>query len=112
MGIPEGSSSIEDVGKKLLKFTRAKAVIITRGADGMSFFAGGDEMVWSLPTPVLAVDVSGAGDTAMSALCLARMAGATWPEAMELANTASGIAVGRHGTSTVSSEEILRKYGE
>jgi bifunctional ADP-heptose synthase (sugar kinase/adenylyltransferase) len=48
----------------------------------------------------------------MSALTLARIAGATWAEAMDLANTASGIAVTKSGTSTVSAEELLSRYGE
>ena len=111
LGLSEGDCSVEDLGERLLQFTRAKAVIITRGADGMSLFTE-DETVWSLPTPTKVVDVSGAGDTAMAVLTLARIAGATWVEAMELANTASGIAVGKSGTATVSAEEILNKYGE
>lgn len=111
LGLRDGSCSVEELGEKLLKFTRAKAVIITRGSDGMSLFTE-DEMVWSLPTPTKVVDVSGAGDTAMATLALARMAGATWVEAMDLANMASGIAVGTSGTATVSAEELLNKYGE
>jgi len=111
LGLRAGSCSVEELGDKLLKFTRAKAVIITRGSEGMSLFTE-DETVSSLPTPTKVVDVSGAGDTAMAALALARMAGATWAEAMELANMASGIAVGKSGTATVSAEEMLNKYGE
>jgi rfaE bifunctional protein kinase chain/domain len=111
LGLREGTCSVDELGERLLKFTRAKAVIITRGSDGMSLFTE-DEMVWSSPAPTKVIDVSGAGDTAMSALALARMAGATWAEAMELANMAAGIAVGKSGTATVSAEEILNKYGE
>ncbi len=112
LGIKPGSCPIEDVGDRLLKYTRAKAVIITRGQDGMSLFTQGGECLTSAPTPVKAVDVSGAGDTAMSALSLSRIAGATWEEAMELANTASGVAVTKSGTSTVSKDELLSRYGE
>lgn len=112
LGIKPGSCPIEDVGDRLLKYTRAKAVIITRGQDGMSLFTQDGECITAAPTPVKAVDVSGAGDTAMSALSLSRIAGATWEEAMELANTASGIAVTKSGTSTVSKDELLSRYGE
>ena len=111
LGLKPGSCPIEDVGDRLLKYTAAKAVIITRGQAGMSLFTQ-DGCTTVAPRPVEAIDVSGAGDTAMSALSLARMAGATWEEAMELANTASGIAVTKAGTSTVSAEELLSKYGE
>ena len=112
LGIKPGSCPIEDVGDRLLKYTRAKAVIITRGQEGMSLFTQDGECITAVPDPVESVDVSGAGDTAMSALSLSRIAGATWEEAMELANTASGIAVTKPGTSTVSKDELLSRYGE
>jgi D-beta-D-heptose 7-phosphate kinase/D-beta-D-heptose 1-phosphate adenosyltransferase len=112
LGLKPGSCPIEDVGDRLLKYTRAKAVIITRGQEGMTLFTKEGECITAVPTPVEAIDVSGAGDTAMSALSLSRIAGATWEEAMELANTASGIAVTKSGTSTVSKDELLSRYGE
>ncbi len=112
LGLKPGSYPIEDVGDRLLKYTRAKAVIITRGQKGMTLFTKEGECITAVPTPVGVIDVSGAGDTAMSALSLSRIAGATWEEAMELANTASGIAVTKSGTSTVSKDELLSRYGE
>jgi len=51
-------------------------------------------------------DVSGAGDTAISLLALAFCSGATAAEAAELANIASGIAVGKVGTATVTAREL------
>jgi bifunctional ADP-heptose synthase (sugar kinase/adenylyltransferase) len=48
----------------------------------------------------------------MAALTLARIAGASWQEALTLANTAAGLAVLKTGTSTVSAEELLSKFGE
>jgi D-beta-D-heptose 7-phosphate kinase/D-beta-D-heptose 1-phosphate adenosyltransferase len=51
-------------------------------------------------------DVSGAGDTAISVFAMALAAGAPGREAAELANYASGIAVGKLGTATVSIDEI------
>jgi len=101
--------SVEEVGKTLLKYTRANAVIITRGKDGMSLFDGDGSRAWALPEPTTVVDVSGAGDTAMAALTLARVAGASWLESMELANIAAGISVSKRGTATVNVEELLLK---
>jgi D-beta-D-heptose 7-phosphate kinase/D-beta-D-heptose 1-phosphate adenosyltransferase len=109
LGMVVGSCSLEEIGERLLKLTRAKAVIVTQGARGMSLFTEG-EAVRALPREVAAVDVSGAGDTAMVALSLSRMAGATWPEAMKLANTAAGVVVGKSGTATVSPEELLSAF--
>jgi D-beta-D-heptose 7-phosphate kinase/D-beta-D-heptose 1-phosphate adenosyltransferase len=52
-------------------------------------------------------DVSGAGDTVVAAFALAEAAGLTHRDAVELANRAAGIVVGKMGTATVSPEELL-----
>ena len=110
LGLKNGEDT-GDVGGRLLKYTRAKAVAVTLGSEGIVLFEEGKNAVLSLPrTDINAVDVSGAGDTTMAALTLARLAGATWPEALKLANTAAGIAVGKRGTSTVSADELLNKW--
>jgi D-beta-D-heptose 7-phosphate kinase/D-beta-D-heptose 1-phosphate adenosyltransferase len=51
-------------------------------------------------------DVSGAGDTALSALVLALISGASLNEAAHFANAAAGVVVGKLGTATVTLEEI------
>jgi D-beta-D-heptose 7-phosphate kinase/D-beta-D-heptose 1-phosphate adenosyltransferase len=61
-------------------------------------------------TPVLHIpanarnvyDVTGAGDTVVSVLALALAADATLEQAVDLANRAAGIVVGKFGTATVS----------
>ena len=50
--------------------------------------------------------MSGAGDTAIAVFTLGLAAGATPMEAAELANCASGIAVGKLGTATVTTAEL------
>jgi D-beta-D-heptose 7-phosphate kinase/D-beta-D-heptose 1-phosphate adenosyltransferase len=101
---------IHDVGQRLLKYTRADTLIITWGAGGMSLYQKDrNELVRT--ERLQPVDVSGAGDTAMAALTLARLGGATWLEAIEVANAAAGISIGKPGTSTVPIEELLNIYG-
>jgi bifunctional ADP-heptose synthase (sugar kinase/adenylyltransferase) len=51
-------------------------------------------------------DVSGAGDTVLATMAVTRAAGADWHEAVEWANQAGGIVVGKLGTSIVSAEEL------
>ena len=51
-------------------------------------------------------DVQGAGDTSISALWLARLAGATLLEAAVIANAAAGVVVGKVGTATARPEEV------
>ena len=53
-------------------------------------------------------DVSGAGDTCVSTVILALAAGVEPVRAAELSNIASGIAVRKLGTATVSAEELRR----
>lgn len=103
-GRPEGSLS--ELGPFLLNLTRANAIVITQGKDGMTSFCGQD-VAQVIPSPVAAIDLSGAGDTTMAALTLAKLAGASLVEAMQLANMAAGLAVQKKGTSVVTAEELL-----
>ena len=57
-------------------------------------------------------DVSGAGDTVITVLTLARLAGATPEEATELANAAGAIVVGKVGAVGVTRDEILSLFGK
>ena len=60
-----------------------------------------------IPTQAKEVyDVSGAGDTSLAMLGAALGCGAPIEEAMRLANAASGLAVAKLGTATVTSDEI------
>ena len=51
-------------------------------------------------------DVTGAGDTVMATVALARSAGATFEQAAHLANYAGGIVVMKRGTATVGADEL------
>jgi bifunctional ADP-heptose synthase (sugar kinase/adenylyltransferase) len=51
-------------------------------------------------------DVTGAGDTVIATFSLAVAAGASFGEAMRLANYAGGIVVMKRGTATVGADEL------
>ena len=71
----------------------------------MLLFENGNSI--SMPTKAIDVyDVSGAGDTVVSALSLALAAGASLEEAATLANHAAGVVVGKLGTATCSLDEL------
>jgi D-beta-D-heptose 7-phosphate kinase/D-beta-D-heptose 1-phosphate adenosyltransferase len=57
-------------------------------------------------------DVTGAGDTVISVLAAAMAAGDDLPDAMQLANLAAGIVVGKLGTATVTVAEMQRALRE
>jgi len=100
--------SLTEVGKSLLERFASQAVLITRGEEGMVLFEREGEVV-TVPTVAKEVyDVTGAGDTVISALTLALAAGSTFPEAAVVANYAAGIVVGKVGTATVKPEELRK----
>jgi D-glycero-beta-D-manno-heptose-7-phosphate kinase len=101
-----GSASLDEAGRKLLQRFECEYALITRGEEGMSLFHDGGS--YHLPTFAREVfDVTGAGDTVIATLALARAAGASMEESAVLANHAAGIVVGKVGTATVSPSELL-----
>ena len=117
-GIPlseTGSDPLEDtllkeVGRLLMEKWNTENLLITLGEQGVILFRH-DAPPYHAPTRAREVfDVSGAGDTVISIFTLALTAGATPPEAAEIANHASGIVVGKLGTATVSPMELLASF--
>jgi len=84
------------------------AVLITRGEQGMMLCEGDGDPVFVETAAREVYDVTGAGDTVIATLAAALAGGASLTEAAVLANHAAGIVVGKLGTATASSEEILR----
>ena len=81
----------------------------------MSLFSASDtnnlSLSQHLPTFAREVfDVTGAGDTVIATLALARAAGAAMDEAAMLANHAAGIVVGKVGTATLTRSELLSDF--
>ncbi|HKP86453.1 MAG TPA: D-glycero-beta-D-manno-heptose-7-phosphate kinase [Blastocatellia bacterium] len=103
----EDEKSLFEAGRRLLGSIDCRAVLITRGEEGMTLFTDGGE-VTHIPTVAREVyDVTGAGDTVIATLALALTAGASLTEAAVLANHAAGVVVGKVGTATVTCEELL-----
>tara|TARA_Y100001934_G_scaffold120203_1_gene146980 strand:- start:1657 stop:2616 length:960 start_codon:yes stop_codon:yes gene_type:complete len=85
---------------------------ITLGSEGMLLSEEG-QVGETIPTAAREVfDVSGAGDTVIASLALSLAAGASFRDAATLANAAAGVVVGKVGTATTDSEEILSYLGE
>lgn len=87
-----------------------RALLVTRGEEGMSLFEHKGRIVHTLfPTQAREVfDVTGAGDTVIGVFALSMASGATFREAAALANHAAGIVVGKIGTATVSRDELKK----
>ena len=101
-----------EAGNRLLQLWNTGSVLITLGEHGMLLFHGGSQP-YPIPTRAKDVfDVSGAGDTALAVFTLGLAAGATPAEAAELANRASGIAVGKLGTATATAAELQAAFAQ
>ena len=110
MGLPpkKEEKAILDLGKKILKTLKAKSILITRSAQGMSLFEQGPKIKTTTirATAKEVFDVTGAGDTVISVLTLALACGATLQQAAYIANEAAGLVVAKLGTACVSPKEI------
>ena len=104
---------VDDAGRRLLRKTRDEAVLLTRGARGMSLFRrrtpplhvpafGSDEVA----------DVTGAGDTVIAVFTLALLAGADFSDAARLSNYAAGLVVMKAGTATIDPAELCEAIRE
>lgn len=105
--IGQEAAKIEALGRRTLDELRLKALLVTRGKDGMVLFEK------EQPTNVIpvfgseeAMDVTGAGDTVIAVFTLALASGASYLEAAHLANFAGGIVVMKRGTATVTRTEL------
>ena len=91
-----------------LKELGLDALLITRGADGVSLIDG--HGFHHFPTSAREVfDVTGAGDTLLAAFSLAVASGASMSEAAQLGNLAAGVAVGKAGAAAVYPFELERE---
>jgi D-beta-D-heptose 7-phosphate kinase / D-beta-D-heptose 1-phosphate adenosyltransferase len=104
----------EIAAKILRERARVEAIVLTRGAQGMTVYDPGeaDGAVAHVPTVAPEVfDVSGAGDTVVAALALALAGGASVTTAARIGNAAAGIAVGKRGTAVVHARELSAALG-
>lgn len=97
----------EEVCRRIHSSYAPRLLVVTLGPDGMLISTGG-HVQRQVPTAARAVfDVSGAGDTVVAVLTAALATGATPDEAVQIANLAAGVVVGKVGTATATAAEIL-----
>jgi rfaE bifunctional protein kinase chain/domain len=105
--IDDDLAVLERAGRLMLRRSRMRAVLITRGSRGMALFEPKQPTVH---VPIFGsdevTDVTGAGDTVIAACALALAAGASFYEAARLANYAGGLVVMKRGTATVTGREL------
>ncbi len=106
LGTDTTSDSLQTRGAKVREAFDLDWLLVTRGAKGMCLFQKEKDAL-SIPSKAREVfDVSGAGDTVIAVLAASFAAGCAMPMAMELANTAAEVAVGKVGTHAISLGEL------
>ena len=104
-----GEDALNLAARDLRGVLDGSALLITRGAEGMSLFRQHDEAIHIPQKSRDVYDVTGAGDTVVSTLALALACGSDLEQAARLANLAGGIVVGKLGTASVTGEELKRE---
>lgn len=98
--------SLTAAARVLLRNVASDAVVITRGAHGVSVFPKRGKPA-HIPAKAREVfDVTGAGDTFIAVLALALCSGGDIRDAAALGNLAGGIVVGLEGVACVSPEAL------
>ncbi|MBR4188560.1 MAG: carbohydrate kinase [Kiritimatiellae bacterium] len=94
-------------GDILMEKWAAKNLAITLGPQGVLLLSRGKAPQHVQTRAREVYDVSGAGDTVIAACVSALAAGASFAEAVQLANIAAGVVVGKLGTASCTPEELV-----
>lgn len=84
-------------------------VVVTRGKDGMSIVRSDGTAAHIRTVASEVYDVVGAGDTAIATMAIGLANGADVADAVQVANLAAGIVIGKYGTATVTADEIIAR---
>lgn len=107
VGVWQNEAELNIKAQNLRKHLNLQAILLTRSEQGMTIFTSdGNFSISALAREVY--DVSGAGDTVIASFALAMCSGLNLIEAMEIANTAASIVVGKLGTATVTPAELKK----
>jgi rfaE bifunctional protein kinase chain/domain len=100
-------NELESAAKQLKQRLGHRALLVTRGGQGMMLLDGEEAPVHIRAVGAQQpVDVTGAGDTVIATFSLALAAGGSFGDAARLANYAGGLVVMKRGTATVSASEL------
>lgn len=101
-------ASLLKSGQILLDKSDSECIVITCGGEGMALFERNKvPQIFPVTNPRRVYDVSGAGDTVLATIAAGMAAGVPLSQALELANIAGSIVVGKPGTAQVSLDEII-----
>ncbi len=102
----QNETDFANAANKLVEMLKLEAVIITLDKSGAYLKTSGiNQIITTRPRDVY--DVTGAGDMVLSTIVMTLAAGYDYKTAVELANIAGGIEVGKFGNKTITIDEII-----
>ena len=108
-------AAIKRRAEGLIRKLGFRALLVTRGANGMDLFERERRAIQRTHIPAAqrheVFDVTGAGDTVAAVLTMAAAAGMAFRDAARVANAAAGIVVGMVGTAVAESDTLARMVG-
>jgi D-beta-D-heptose 7-phosphate kinase/D-beta-D-heptose 1-phosphate adenosyltransferase len=100
------NDSLVEKGQNLCVSLGLDALLVTKGAQGMSLLRSGCATVHLSTEAREVFDVTGAGDTVIATMAASLAAGYDYAQAMVFANRAAGLVVGKLGTASVTVAEL------
>jgi D-beta-D-heptose 7-phosphate kinase/D-beta-D-heptose 1-phosphate adenosyltransferase len=114
LAIPEQHSNkaqqLEGMGAAIFAATGAKITAVTLDEEGALIFQEDKLLCQTAARPVNNPNVSGAGDTYISAFTLACLAGATTATAAEIAGAAAAVAIAKSNTAHCKQSELMAYF--
>lgn len=107
VGVCPTEQDLIDKGVQLRAELGLQALLVTRGAQGMTLFTQGEPISFRAQAQEV-YDVTGAGDTVISVLAACVGCQVPLADAVMMANMAAGISVSKLGAATVSIPELRR----
>ncbi len=105
----DSEANIAAAAQDAMQLADCEAILVTQSEHGMTLVPRNGEAIHVPAHPVKVRDVSGAGDTVVAVVAVARAAGAGWEDALRLANAGAAVAVGKMGTASVTAAELRRQ---
>lgn len=104
-------ATVSEHSERILASTGSSAAVVTLDRDGTVLLRPGIPPYRTWAHPALEKQASGAGDTFVAALTLARCAGVPWEGSVELAQAAADVAVQKSGTCVCSTADLEQRLG-
>lgn len=103
------NDELERKARAMVQELHLNGLLVTRGEEGMSLIEQNGRVLHLAARAREVFDVTGAGDSVIAAIGCAYAAGGALEDALQLANIAAGIVVGKLGAAVATPDEILHE---